>query len=127
MRALSDWRCYLHGLPTPFEIFSDHKNIQYFMINQKLNRRQAHWSLELAEFNFTLVHKPGSTMICADALSRRPDYEKGNNDNSDVMLLKPEHIRRHQVEYHTNSLLNEIKQHKPALDNAFEKHWHQHG
>jgi hypothetical protein len=84
MRALEDWRRYLHGSPTPFEIFSDHKNLQYFMTNQKLNPRQARWSLELAEFNFTLIHKPGSTMICADALSRRPDYDKGDSDNSDT-------------------------------------------
>lgn len=53
MRALSEWQKYLHG--SPFEIHSDHKNLQYFMSNQKLNRRQAHWALELSEFNFSLL------------------------------------------------------------------------
>ena len=75
MRALTDWRKYLHGSPSPFEIHSDHKNLQYFMTSQKLNRHQARWSLELAEFDFTLLHKPGNSMICADVLSRRPDYK----------------------------------------------------
>ena len=44
MRALTDWRKYLHGSPSPFEIHSNHKNLQYFMTSQKLNRRQACWS-----------------------------------------------------------------------------------
>ena len=69
MHALADWRQYLHGSMSPFEIYSDHKNLQYFMTNQKLNCQQACWFLELVEFNFTLIHKPGSSMICADALS----------------------------------------------------------
>jgi len=124
MRALTDWRRYLHGSSTPFEIFSDHKNLQYFMTNQKLNRRQARWSLELAEFNFTLIHKPGSTMICADALSRRPNYDKGDNDNSDITLLKPEHICRHETSYLPSPLVEDIKWEKMALDVAWKKHRH---
>ncbi|PPQ81108.1 hypothetical protein CVT24_008812 [Panaeolus cyanescens] len=91
MRALSEWRHYLLGCSSPFEIWSDHLNLQYFMRNQKLNRRQARWSLELADFNFSLVHKAGSTMICADALSRRPDYDKGESDNDNITLL-PSHL-----------------------------------
>jgi len=127
MHALADWRRYLHGSATPFEIFSDHKNLQYFMTNQKLNRRQARWSLELAEFNFTLIHKPGSSMICADALSRRPDYDKGDSDNTDITLLKPEHIRRFEVTYQTNLIVDEIQKHGTALEEAFTKHRHLRG
>ena len=44
-----------------------------------------------------LIHKPSSSMICADALSWRPDYEKGENDNADIILLKPEHIKQAPV------------------------------
>jgi hypothetical protein len=127
MRALADWRRYLHGSTTPFEIYSDHKNLQYFMTNQKLNRRQARWSLELAEFNFTLIHKPGSSMICADALSRRPDYDKGENDNDNITLLKPEHIRRVEVSYESSALVEGIKKHKMTLDDVWNKHRNLHG
>ena len=109
MRALSDWRKYLHGSDTPFEIHSDHKNLQYFMTSQKLNRRQARWALELAEFNFTLLHKPGASMICADALSRRPDYDKGSDDNECIVVLKPECIRRSSVEYLPSSIVDDIR------------------
>jgi hypothetical protein len=61
------------------------------MKSQRLNRRQARWALELSEYSFTLTHKPGSQMICADALSRRPDYDKGILDNENITLL-PHHL-----------------------------------
>lgn len=122
MRALADWQRYLHGLTTPFEIYTDHKNLQYFMTNQKLNRQQARWSLELAEFNFTLIHKPGTSMICADALSRRPDHDKGENDNINMTLLKPEHICHIEVSYEVSTLVEDIKKHKTTLDDVWNKH-----
>ena len=122
MRALTEWRKYLHGSPSPFEIHSDHKNLQYFMTNQKLNRRQACWSLELSEFNFTLVHKPGSTMTCADALSHRPDYDKGMDDNNCITLIKPKHIRRSCSEYVDSPIVNEIRQHADSNTATFAKH-----
>jgi transposase InsO family protein len=122
MRALAEWRRYLHGSQDPFEIHSDHENLQYFMSNQKLNRRQARWSLELSEFNFALLHKPGSSMVCADALSRRPDYDKGSGDNESVTLLRPEHIRRSSVEYVASTLVEDIRGHASLAKSVFERH-----
>ncbi len=98
MRALEEWRHHLQGAHSPVEIYTDHKNLEYFMTAKKLNRRQARWSLELANFDFTLTHKPGRTMGKADALSRRPDFEKGENDNEDIILIEPHHIQRVDVE-----------------------------
>ena len=68
--ALLDWRHFLEGPPEPFEIWSDHTNLQYWTMAQHLTRRQARWSLHLAEFNFKLVYKPGSTQTHADPLLR---------------------------------------------------------
>jgi len=98
MRALGEWRHHLQGAFHPIEIHTDHKNLEYFMTARKLNRHQARWSLELANFDFTLVHKPGKAMGKADALSRRPDFERGENDNEDVILIEPHHIWRMGVE-----------------------------
>lgn len=116
MRALAEWRHYIHG--TQFEVHSDHKNLLYFMTSQKLNRRQARWSLELAEFDFKLVHKPGTSMVIADALSRRPDYDTGTSDNVDVTLLRPEHIRRIAAEYDENVLVTTIMSHSHQIVEA---------
>jgi len=69
VRVLETWRHYLQGSPFPTIILSDHKNLTYFRTAQKLNRRQARWSLFLLEFDLKLIHTPGSKMIQSDALS----------------------------------------------------------
>ena len=73
----------------------DHKNLQYFMFSQKLNRRQARWALYLSRFNFMLKHVPGKSMGKVDSLSRRPDWQVGvDKDNEDRVLVKKEWLRR---------------------------------
>ena len=90
IRALEEWRHYLEGTRHKFEIWTDHKNLQYFRTAKKLNRRQARWSLYLSRFYFDLFHRPGKSSGKPDALSRRSDHGKGEDDNKDVVLLKPE-------------------------------------
>ena len=90
IRALEEWRHYLEGTKHKFEIWTDHKNLEYFKTAKKLNRRQARWSLYLSRFDFSLHHRPGKSSGKPDALSRRPDHGKGEDDNKDVVLLKPE-------------------------------------
>jgi len=94
IRCLEAWRHYLEEAKLKFKIWTDHKNLQYFMMSQKLNCRQARWALYLSQFNFTLKHVPGKSMGKADGLSRRPDWQKGmEKDNKDQTLIKPEWIR----------------------------------
>jgi len=91
VRCLEAWRHFLEETMTRFEIWTDHKNLEYFMKAQKLNRRQAKWALYLSRFNFMLKHVPGSKMGKADSLSRRPDWEVGvERDNEDKTLVKKE-------------------------------------
>ena len=71
VRYLEAWRHFLEGTIEKFEIWTDYKNLKYFMKAQKLNRRQARWALYPSHFNFTLKHVPGSKMGKADSLSRR--------------------------------------------------------
>jgi len=87
IRTLEEWRHFLEGARHPVEIWTDHKNLEYFMMTKKLNRRQARWSLYLARFDFKLTHRPGCSMGKLDALSWRPDHGKGTSDNEDVVLL----------------------------------------
>ena len=88
MDSLSDWRQYLMGAQHRFEIWTDHKNLQYFRKPQKLNCCQARWQTELQEHDFLLVHKPGAQMKRADLLTHCVDFQAGKEDNSDVILLK---------------------------------------
>ena len=41
IKGLENWRHLLEGIHFKFEIWTDHKNLKYFMKTQKLNWRQA--------------------------------------------------------------------------------------
>ncbi|KAH9244156.1 hypothetical protein BASA81_018461 [Batrachochytrium salamandrivorans] len=63
----------------PVTVLCDHKNLEYFMTTKKLTRRQARWSLELSEYDFSLTHRPGKLNGRADSLSRREDYKSNTS------------------------------------------------
>jgi len=46
--CLEIWRHFLEGAKDWFEIWMDHKNLEYFIKAQKLNQRQTRWSLYLS-------------------------------------------------------------------------------
>jgi len=89
---LEEWRHFLEGATHLVEIWTDHKNLEYFMMAKKLNHRQAHWSLHLARFDFLLHHCPGRTMGKPDALSRRANHRNGTLDNKNIVLLQLESL-----------------------------------
>jgi len=70
IRALQEWRHYIQGSPHTTTIYTDHKNLTFFRSAQKLNHRQARWSLFLSEYDIKLKHLPGTKMFLSDALSR---------------------------------------------------------
>jgi len=113
--VLKEWRHFLEKARYPVEIWTDHKNLEYFMMAKKLNCRQACWSLYLAHFNFKLIHRPGCSMGKPDTLLPRPDYGNGASNNKDVVLLQPELIAVRALEgLHLEGLewdmLREIRQ-----------------
>ena len=70
IHALKTWRHYLHSSPFPIQVFINHKNLTYFRKPQALNHRQARWLLDLADFDLTMIHVPGSHLAGPDALSQ---------------------------------------------------------
>jgi hypothetical protein len=97
IQGLEEWRHYLEGVRHPVEIWTNHKNLEYFRVAQKLNRRQARWSLYLSHFDFMLHHKPGQSMGKPDALSRRADHRSGQGDNDNLTLPAPELFQIHAL------------------------------
>jgi len=89
IQGLESWRYLLEGVQSKFEIWIDHKNLEYFMKAQKLNQRQVRWALYLSRFDFMLKHVLGTRMEKADRLSRRSDWKVGvEKDNKDYVLIK---------------------------------------
>lgn len=96
------------GSTVPFEIHSDHKNLEFFRKPQRINPRQARWVTELQNYHFTLIHKPGSSMTQADPLSRRPDLDIGDDHLKDVVVLKKEWFRPVTVAG-SNDIIDDVK------------------
>ncbi|KAG5729071.1 hypothetical protein E4T56_gene3114 [Termitomyces sp. T112] len=85
-----EWWHFLEGAWHKFKVWTDYKNHDYFQMAKKLNCWQAQWSLYLANFDFSLHHKPGWSIGKPDALFWRVDHGMGEGDNSNIMLLRPE-------------------------------------
>jgi len=68
VRCLEAGRPFLEGATIKFEIWTDHKNLEYFMKVQKLDRKQARWALYLSRFSFMLKH------VCQGHAERERSY-----------------------------------------------------
>jgi hypothetical protein len=60
---------YLDG-PRPFKVVSDHNPLRWLDRTSGSNLRLLRWSLMLQQYDFEIVHRPGSAHKNADALSR---------------------------------------------------------
>ena len=67
--ALNIWRHYLYG--KEFEVYSDHKSLEYIFKQRDLNMRQLKWMEFLEDYDFTLHYHPGKANVVADALSQK--------------------------------------------------------
>ena len=85
------WRQYLHQPAHTVEIHTDHANLLYWKNPGEHNRRVARWHAELMEYDFKLSHLAGKKNGRADALSRWPDYDTGEEDNKQLVVL-PERL-----------------------------------
>lgn len=74
--AVKHFRPYLYG--RRFKLVTDHQPLIYSMTsaNQKIIR----WKLDLTEFDFEIIYKPGRENVVADALSRLKPTEINSND-----------------------------------------------
>ena len=93
--AFEEWRPHLLGAKDHVLILTDHHNLQGFLQKKLLNRRQARWALDLAEYNFKIHYRPGPQNGKADALTRRsgdlPQEGDGRSRPTDS-VLQPENF-----------------------------------
>ena len=62
IQYLEAQRHFFEGAKNWFEIWTDHKNLEYFIKTQKLNQRQTRWALYLSRFDFALKYVAGKSM-----------------------------------------------------------------
>ena len=89
MKSLAHWRPYLGWTKEPFTILTNHANLQYWKAPKDLNRRTARWHADLQEYDYEIKHISGKINTPADALSRPPDVDQGEQDNKNVTVIPP--------------------------------------
>jgi hypothetical protein len=115
VNALDHWRPYLAGSPHKTIIYSDHQNLLYWKEPHKISRRVAREVLMLSEYNFEIRHIKGTANGQADALSRRPDYDQGQEDNQNITVL-PEQVFVRAMEVLPDLMGQEESVLKPWVD-----------
>ncbi|KAK3512875.1 hypothetical protein QTP70_028941, partial [Hemibagrus guttatus] len=81
--VLEEWRHWMEGARHPFQVLTDHRNLEYLRGAKCLNLQQARWALFFTHFRFMVTYCPGSKNGKADALSRRL------KTTSDPVLVEP--------------------------------------
>lgn len=66
--AVKYFRCYLIGVH--FTLVTDHSAIKWLLSLKDTTSRLTRWALKLAQYNYTVIHKPGKQHLNVDALSR---------------------------------------------------------
>jgi len=96
VRAFEEWRPELEGAAYPVEVLSDHRNLEYFISKQDLNRRQARWSTFLSRFDYKIQYRPGRVGLKPDAVTRRSEDLPLEGDlrllNQSQTILKRENL-----------------------------------
>jgi hypothetical protein len=130
VNAMDHWRPYLAGSPHKIIIYSDHQNLLYWKEPHKISRRVAREVLMLSEYNFEICHIKGTSNGRADALSRRPDYDQGQEDNQNVTVL-PEQVFVRAMEVLPNHTIQEESTLKAWIDphqlKQHQKIWYKDG
>ncbi|KAI1006047.1 hypothetical protein K3495_g2170 [Podosphaera aphanis] len=86
--TMRHFRGELRSVERPFIVFSDHRNLRYFMTTRQLSERQVRWAEELSSFNFEIRFRPGTESAKPDILSRKPEFKP--KDVNDERLKKRE-------------------------------------
>ena len=90
LKSLEYWRPHLVATEKPVTVLTNHANLAFWKNPKKVNRRVAQWSATLQDYHLRIKHVPGKQHAAPDMLSRRPDADKGEQDNLDLTLLPPE-------------------------------------
>lgn len=66
--AIERFQHYIWG--KHFVIYTDHEALKYLFNQTKVGSRLLRWKLQLAEYNFDIIHRKGSQNVVSDCLSR---------------------------------------------------------
>jgi hypothetical protein len=65
---------------------TDHNNLRYYQVPQRINRWVARYFSNIAKYDYQLVHYL-EKLNKADALSQPPGVEEGKHNNENMLVL----------------------------------------
>ena len=68
VKSFKIWRLKLANAADQVKVYTNHKNLEYFMTTKQLNWQQARWIEFLSEFNFKIMYRPGKQKKKLDML-----------------------------------------------------------
>jgi len=93
LEAFREWKHYELGVADLVTLYTDHQNLQYFLLTKVWNPCQIRWAQLPANFNCKIVYRPGSKGGKPDALSQRPEYLLGEGvRHREQTILKRDHF-----------------------------------
>ena len=93
------WRVYVEGAQHLVQVFTDHKNLEYFSTARTTSRRHSRWAATLAAYDYKITYRKGTANGKADAFSRRPDYRSPPPPSLPI-LSGPHSDPLHHTPYH---------------------------
>lgn len=84
--TIAKWRHYLLG--TKFYIYTDQQSLKNLMQQVIQTPKQRYYLTKLLGYNYEILYKPGKSNAAADALSRRPDYQKSSSSLMAISVSK---------------------------------------
>ena len=100
---MKHFRPYLLG--RSFTLRSDHGSLIWLQNFKNPDGQLARWLEQLAEYDFTIIHRAGSKHGNADALSRIPCHQCGRDNHFEVVAVAtPTGQRREHRDKHTSEM-----------------------
>ncbi len=109
IRCFEQWRAKLQSIELSTNVLTDHKNLKYFMITKKLNRRQARWTEFLAEFDFKIAYQSKKKNDKANSLIRRLEDRSINESDDRNKHMHQTVLSVEKVDSHILQKLNDTK------------------
>jgi hypothetical protein len=88
VNALKEWRHYVMYPEEKTKIYTDHKNLLYFMEKREFNARQVRWANFMKDFDYEIEYRSGAKNGGADALSRK-DPEDPHKEGENFIQTRP--------------------------------------
>ncbi len=121
IRCFEQWRVELQLMKTFTNVLTDHKNLKYFMITKKLNKRQTKWAEFLAKFDFKIAYQSKKKNDKANSLTRRSKDRSINESDDRNKHMHQTILSAEKVDSRIVQQINDTKENSNSKLSLFDR------